>query len=186
MLAKTHPLQSEFDEAMQKIQHSHAHDICGLVAHTKDMLVNTCPRAYQSIVSNNFNRGIADIALRCLAIAAECLETQEAQQEVLDIFDNITNVTGGSVDPIKNDLKEIWSWVGAHPHTVTPAQIHNHFFELDPSLTISETLDLPPSLSNPLLATGDFSMENHPYQGFYVPPHHHHALDPYHYGAYLI
>jgi len=137
------------------------------------------------MTSNHLSRGITDIALRCLAIAAECLETQEAQQEVLDMFDTITQVTGSSAESIKNDLKQIWSWIGAHPHTVTPAQMHNHFYELDPSLAMSDTPGLSPSLDNPLLATGDFSMENHPYQGFYVPPHHHHALDQY-YGTYLI
>jgi hypothetical protein len=140
----------------------------------------------QAISSNYFGRGIADIALRCLAIAAECLQTREAQLETLDLFDTITKVTGSSAESIKNDLKQMWSWAGAHPHTVTPAQMHNHFYELDPALSMSDNTGSSPSLSNPLMTTGDFSMENHPYQGFYVPPHHHHALDQYHYSTYLI
>lgn len=39
MLAKAHPLHPTPDEEMRKLQHKHAHEICGLVAHTKDRLV---------------------------------------------------------------------------------------------------------------------------------------------------
>ncbi|KAJ5817898.1 hypothetical protein N7447_007906 [Penicillium robsamsonii] len=165
MLAKTHLSQSEFDEDMRKMQRSHAHEICGLIAHTTD-------------------RGVADISLYFLVLAAECLETRGAQDQVLGIFDTITKVTGRSAEPIKNDLKQIWSWADAHPHTVTPAQMQNHFYELDPSLSISNHPGSSPSLHNPVLTTGDFSLENHPYRGYYVPPHHHHPLNPYHYGTF--
>ncbi|KAI2680468.1 transcriptional regulator family: Fungal Specific TF [Penicillium roqueforti] len=165
MLAKTHPFQSEFDEDMRKMQRSHAHEICGIIAYTTD-------------------RSVADISLYFLVLAAECLETREAQEEVLGIFDTITKVTCSSAEPIKNDLKQIWSWAEAHPHMVTPAQMHNHFYELDPSLSVSNHPDSSPSLHNPLLTRGDFSLESHPYQGYYVPPHHHHALNQYHYGSF--
>ncbi|KAJ5782845.1 transcriptional regulator family: Fungal Specific TF [Penicillium paradoxum] len=165
LLAKSHPFQSEFDEEMWKMQCSHANEICGLVAHSKD-------------------RGIADISLRFLAFAAECLQTREAQEEVIGIIDTITKVTGSNSESTKDDLKQIWSWAEAHPHTVIPAQMHNHFYELDPSLLIPERPGSAPSLNNPLLTKGDFSLEHHPYQGYYVPPHHHHALNQYHYGAF--
>ncbi|OQE07279.1 hypothetical protein PENVUL_c014G08142 [Penicillium vulpinum] len=165
MLAKTHPFQSQFNDDMRKMKCSHAHEICGLVARTTD-------------------RGVANISLYFLVLAAECLETREAQEEVLGIFDTITQVTGSSAEPIKNDLKRIWSWADAHPPTVTPAQMHNHLYELDPSLSISNHPGSSPSLHNPLLAAGDFSLENHPYQGYYVPPHHHHAINQYHYGTF--
>ncbi|CAP95451.1 Pc21g05540 [Penicillium rubens Wisconsin 54-1255] len=165
LLAKTHPFQSEFDEDMRKMQRNHAHEMCGLIARTTD-------------------RGVAHISMYFLVLAAECLETREAQEEVLGIFDTLSKVTGSSAEIIKNDLKQIWSWVDAHPHTVTPAQMHNDFYELDPSLPISPHPGSSPSLHNPLLTTGDFSLENHPYQGYYVPPHHHHALNQYHYGSF--
>ncbi|CRL29285.1 Fungal transcriptional regulatory protein, N-terminal [Penicillium camemberti] len=165
LLAKSHPFQSEFDENMRKMQRSHAHEMCGLIAHTTD-------------------QGVADISLCFLVLAAECLDTREAQEEVLGIFDTITKVTGSSAEPIKNDLKQIWSWADAHPHTVTPAQMHNHFYELDPSLSISNHPGSSPGPHNPLLTAGDFSLENHPYQAYYVPPHHQHALNQYHYGTF--
>lgn len=135
-------------------------------------------------VSDHLNSGVADISMRFLVLAAECLETREAQEEVLGIFDTITKMTGSSAEPTKNDLKQIWSWADAHPHTVTPAQMHNHFYELDPSLSISNHSASSPGLHNPLMTTGDFSLENHPYQGYYVPPNHHHALNQYHYGTF--
>ncbi|KAJ5496934.1 hypothetical protein N7463_008921 [Penicillium fimorum] len=165
LLAKTHPFQSGFDEDMRKMQRSHAHEICGLIAHTTD-------------------RGVADISLYFLLFAAECLETREAQEQVLGIFDTITKVTGSNAESIKNDLKQIWSWADAHLHTMTPAQMHNHFYESDPSLSISNHPGSSPSIHNPLLTTGDFSLETHPYRGYYVPPHHHHPLNPYHYGTF--
>ena len=94
----------------------------------------------------------------------------------------MTKITGSSTDLIREDLKQVWSWVHAHPHTVVPSDMHHNFYALDPSLAMPESANL----NNPLLDTGDFSMENHPYQGFYVPPHHHHALNQYHLGAYMI
>ncbi|KAJ5932175.1 hypothetical protein N7516_006664 [Penicillium verrucosum] len=165
LLAKSHPFQSGLDENMRKMQRSHAHEMCGLIAHTTD-------------------QGVADISLYFLVLAAECLDTRAAQEEVLGIFDTITKVTGSSAEPIKNDLKQIWSRTDDRPHTVTPAQIHNHFYELDPSLSISNHPGSSPSPNNPLLTAGDFSLESHPYQAYYVPPHHQHALNQYHYGTF--
>lgn len=136
-----------------------------------------------NLTPNNLSRGIADISLRFLAFAAECLQTRAAQEEVISIIDTITKVTGSNAEATKNDLKQIWSWAETHPHTVIPAQMHNHFFELDPLLVLED----PGSHShhnNPLLSKADFSVENHPYQGYYVPPHHHHALNQYHYGTF--
>lgn len=36
LLAKVHPTESEFSPEMRNMQQSHAHDICGIVAHVKD------------------------------------------------------------------------------------------------------------------------------------------------------
>lgn len=36
LLAKVHPTESEYSDEMLSMQHSHAHDICGIVAHVKD------------------------------------------------------------------------------------------------------------------------------------------------------
>ncbi|KAJ5178027.1 uncharacterized protein N7500_000726 [Penicillium coprophilum] len=183
LLAKAHPFQSGFNADMRKMQSSHAHEICGLIAHTTDRLVETLDQKPKRR-PDQFNRGVADISLYFLVLAAESLETRQAQEQALGIFDNITKVTGSNAEQIQNDLKQIWSWADAHPHTVAPALMHNHFYELDPSLSISSHPGSSPSLHNPLLTAGDFSLENRPYQGYYVPPHHHHPLDLYHYGTF--
>jgi len=36
LLAKVHPTQSEFSDEMVEMQHNHAQDMCGIVAHVKD------------------------------------------------------------------------------------------------------------------------------------------------------
>ncbi|GLI72744.1 hypothetical protein PoHVEF18_000925 [Penicillium ochrochloron] len=162
-LGKAHPLQAEFH---RKMQQSHAHDICGIVANTKD-------------------KGVINVSIRCLAIAAECLDTEDAQKEALVIFDGIVKDTSWHAEPIQDELKQIWGWTVSQPETVDPAQMHNHQFGLDPALPIPKGPEFPPGLSNPLLDVGDFSMENHPYQEHYVAPHHH-GLDHHLYGSYLI
>lgn len=163
MLGKAHPLQAEFH---RKMQQSHAHDICGIVANTKD-------------------KGVINVSIRCLAIAAECLDTGDAQKEALFIFDGLVKDTSWHAEPIQDELKQIWGWAVSQPETVDPAQMHNHQFGLDPALPIPKGPEFPPGLSNPLLDVGDFSMENHPYQEHYVAPHHH-GLDHHLYGSYLI
>ena len=60
---------------MHTMQQEHAHLICGITAHVKD-------------------RGVASVALRSLAIAAECLVIRREQEEVLDIFEKIRKETG--------------------------------------------------------------------------------------------
>lgn len=163
LLGKAHPLQAEFH---RKMQQTHAHDICGIVANTKD-------------------KGAINVSIRCLAIAAECLDTEDTQKEVLVIFDALVKDTSWRAEPIQDELKQIWGWNISHPETVDPAQMHNHHFGLDPTLPIPKGPEFPPGLSNPLLDVGDFSMENHPYQEHYVAPRHH-GLDNHLYGSYLI
>lgn len=41
VLAKLHPIESEFNEGMVAAQQSHAQDICGIVAHVKDRCVSS-------------------------------------------------------------------------------------------------------------------------------------------------
>ncbi|KAJ9304985.1 transcriptional regulator family: Fungal Specific TF [Paecilomyces variotii] len=158
LLAKVHPTESEFSPEMRNMQQSHAHDICGIVAHVKD-------------------RGVASVSIRCLAIAAECLVGREAQEEVLEILDKIIKETGWRVGFLKSELQEKWGWI---PSSNTPG---------GNSLTAGSLLNsamppmtrprIPSGIVNPLMATADFSMENHPYQNHYVAPHNH--LDHYQY-----
>ncbi|KAJ5159878.1 uncharacterized protein N7482_006882 [Penicillium canariense] len=163
LLGKAHPLLGEFH---RKMQQSHARDICGIVANTKD-------------------RGVINVSIRCLAIAAECLDSEDAQKETLGLFDAIVKDTSWRAEPIKDELKRIWGWSVPHLETVDPTQMHNHHYGLDLASPIPKGPEFQPGLSNPLLDVGDFSMENHPYQEHYVVPHHH-VLDHHLYGPYLL
>lgn len=166
LLARTHPMESDFHMEMKEMQQAHAHDICGLAANTKD-------------------RGLANISIRCLAIASMCLESREAQEEALRILNSTAKDTIWQAENIENDLQRHWNWPPLHPDTVDPTQMHNnHYYEVDHQLSISKTPGISPQFSNPLLGMGDFSAETHPYQGFYITPNH--TLDQYQYGNYLL
>lgn len=171
LLSKIHPLESEFSPEMRNMQQNHAHDICGIVAHVKD-------------------RGVASVSIRCLAIAAECLVSRDAQEEVMEILDKIIKETGWRIGFLKTELQEKWGW------TVAPQQHQQHHSSAlagSTSLNTGSLLNsplppitgrpkIPSGIVNPLMATADFSMENHPYQNHYVAPHN--QLNNYHYGSY--
>ncbi|KAJ5746189.1 hypothetical protein N7520_011371 [Penicillium odoratum] len=163
VLARAHPMASSLHLEMRKMQQPHAYSVCGLAANLKD-------------------RGMSNISIQCLTIAAESLEARNAQEEVLDILDVITRNTHWNLESIKERLKRHWGW--SHSETVDPAHMHNDFYDLDPTLTIHGS-EFPTGIANPLLDSGDFSMENHPYQGYYVAPHHQ-GLGQYNYSSYLL
>lgn len=155
----------DYEMEMKEMQNRHAHEICGLVSTSKD-------------------RSLANISMHCLALAAECLEDQKIQSEVLVIFDTITKDSPWHAGPIQEELKRTWGWSILHTDTVDPTQMHNHFYDLDPILHPPKEPGLRGAMVNPILSAGDFSLENHPYQGYYVPPHH--ALDHYPHDSFLL
>jgi len=54
--------------------------------------------------------GVASVALRSLAHAAEPLTDRREQEEVLQIFDKINKETGWRIGFIYKELKEKWGW----------------------------------------------------------------------------
>lgn len=54
--------------------------------------------------------GVASVAIRSLAIAAECLTDRRSQEEVLSIFDRIQKHTGWRVDFVHKELPTKWGW----------------------------------------------------------------------------
>ncbi|EFW14207.1 C6 transcription factor [Coccidioides posadasii str. Silveira] len=177
LLAKVHPTESEYSDDMLSMQHTHAHDICGIVAHVKD-------------------RGVASVSIRCLAIAAECVVGREAQEEVIAILDKIIKETGWQVGFLQHELIEKWGWNSATSHMSPHQSQHPQMAAAGPSTDLGSSLlnsalpSAPPSrprmpqgIVNPLMATADFSFDNHPYQNHYVAPHNNH-LNNYHYGSY--
>ncbi|CAL3971463.1 unnamed protein product [Diplocarpon coronariae] len=164
LLAQINPLQSRDTDEMNTMQMHHAHLICGIVAHVKD-------------------RGVASVALRSLAIAAECLTSRREQDEVLEIFEKIRKETGWKVGFISTELKTRWGWPRdaapppppAAPSGTAPGQ----FLPPTPAPAPSRPPAPPPArpglpsgILNPLLAKADFSLPNHPYQQYYQPPSH--------------
>ena len=152
---------------------SHAHQICGIAAHVKD-------------------RGVASVALRSLAIAAECLIDRREQEEVLEIFEKIRKETGWKVGFLHKELKEKWGW--AHEEAAQQQQIAAqqqsslaNFFpttsqtpatSLPPAPPPAQPRPMPSGILNPLLKTADFSLPNHPYQQYYQPPNQHQHQNP--------
>lgn len=143
----------------------HAHLICGIVAHVKD-------------------RGVASVALRSLAIAAECLTVRREQEEVLEIFEKIRKETGWKVGFLNKELRSKWGWQHEDAQQPMVAQQNSgsslgQFFpstntgsSLPPAPPQPPSRPMPSGILNPLLKTADFSLPNHPYQQYYQPPNH--------------
>ncbi|QGA14140.1 hypothetical protein EYB26_001793 [Talaromyces marneffei] len=175
LLTKTHPLESEFSPNLREMQQRHAYDACGIIAYVKD-------------------RGIATTSIRCLAIAGECLVAREAQEEVLQIIDKIIKETGWRIAFLKPELQAKWGWNTSAPtntnnSNITTTTTPTTSLSMDngtlptpnPPTVIPTTAStptpppaatarsrFPPGIINPLMATADFSMPNHPYQEHYV------------------
>lgn len=161
LLGSLHPLadmQPQTAEEMQETTVYHSRQVCGIVSHVKD-------------------RGVASASIRCLAVAGEHLTVRREQEEVLQIFDRIKKETGWRVTFIHDDLKEKWGW-----HS-TPQQDYSSMGST-PTYYGSSTSGPPPApptatsprpkypvgIVNPLYKNADFSAQNPPYQGSYVPP----------------
>ena len=120
----------------------HSQLICGISAHVKD-------------------RGVASVALRSLAIAAECLDRRDAQEEVLTIVDKIRTETGWRVGFINDELKQKWGWNNQQEHQPVQAPPQAPA-QLQPQPRIYPMM-------NPLAGV-DFNNAQHPYQEHYIPP----------------
>lgn len=156
---------------MHDMRLSHAHQICGITAHVKD-------------------RGVASVALRSLAIAAECLVVRREQEEVLEIFDKIRKETGWKVGFLNKELRLKWGWPPEQDEVqqqMTAQQNSLSQFFPATSQAPAPATSLPPAppqvaprpqafapgVLNPLLRSADFSLPNHPYQQYYQPPNQH-------------
>ncbi|KAK8191978.1 hypothetical protein HDK77DRAFT_62036 [Phyllosticta capitalensis] len=179
LLAQTHPAMSKESEEMRDLLVRNSQLICGIVAHVKD-------------------RGVASVALRSLAIAAECLATRREQEEVLQILDKIRQETGWRVGFINTELKKQWGWQDDMSASLqqSPSSM-NQFTHgaVQPQTTALPMSSLPPApapppsagsvsstssngsrprlpsgILNPMLTAADFSLPQHPYQNYYVAP----------------
>lgn len=168
LLAQINPLKGIHDPEMHEMQEQHSQLTCGIVAHVKD-------------------RGVASVALRSLAIAAECLTSRPQQEEVLLIFDRIRTETGWRVGFLHGELRKKWGWTEAEEQI--PGNLQNgnmnHAQQVpEPRVTVQAPMPattLPPAppaqprgkfpvgIMNPLLVQADFNHPQHPYQTHWVP-----------------
>jgi len=149
-------MQPEIEGEMHEMKLHHSRQVCGIVAHVKD-------------------RGVASASIRCLAAAGENLTDRREQEEVLQIFDRIKKETGWRVDFIHDDLRERWGWTST---TADYDSVSNASTYYAPSTSSAPVVATPPrpkyptGIVNPLYKNADFSAQNPPYQGNYVPPSH--------------
>jgi hypothetical protein len=181
-LAQINPILPKETEESRKAQLHHAHQVCGIVAHTKD-------------------RGVASVSIRSLAIVAEILTDPQEQQEVIAILENIDRETGWKLGSVLKNLKRAWGWEkmgvtglaaqflahGGASGQQRPQQ-HKQQQQQQQQSNIIQT-NTPPGLMIPgmgqaqqtvvaprpvrsinPLSFADFSLPNHPYQNWYEPP----------------
>ncbi|KAF2703223.1 hypothetical protein K504DRAFT_474084 [Pleomassaria siparia CBS 279.74] len=167
LLAQIHPLNPPQDADMHDMLQQNSQLICGISAHVKD-------------------RGVASVALRSLAIAAECLKTRREQEEVLSIFDKIRQETGWRVGFLNTELREKWGWdnqpqpqaqafasYNPNANMAYQQQMPQPIMAPTPAPTAqaAEPRQRPPAgILNPILAGADFHLPQHPYQSHWVAP----------------
>ncbi|KAI0101495.1 hypothetical protein GGR51DRAFT_574902 [Nemania sp. FL0031] len=193
ILAQVNPSARKDSEDSRTTQQHHAHQVCGIVAHTKD-------------------RGVASVSIRSLVIVSEVLTEYAEQQEVVTILERIDRETGWKLTAVITGLKKRWGWVkmeqpsltarllssalpprnkiGKQPagHMVAGKALGNSTTaaapqqmmltpvmqvpgtavpqQMQPVVTASTSRSVP---VNPL-SFADFSLPNHPYQNWYLPP----------------
>jgi hypothetical protein len=160
LLAQTHPVAAPQDPKLRAMLEEHSVLICGISAHVKD-------------------RGVASVALRSLAIAAECLTERRSQEEVLQIIDKIRQETGWRVGFLNKELQEKWGWSDQQTQvqapTSTPQQQQQQTQQVHPLPPHPQSQSQPPQqrqpmqFNNPLAGVG-FENPQHPYQEVYVAP----------------
>ena len=159
LLGSVHPLadiQPEIGAEMHEMKLHHSKQVCSIVAHVKD-------------------RGVASASIRCLAVAGENLIDRREQEEVLQIYDRIKLETGWRVDVIHDDLREKWGWTsnaGDYDNISSASAYYAPSASSAQGAPTPTRLKYPSGIVNPLYKDADFSAQNPPYQGNYVPPTH--------------
>ncbi|KAI0889521.1 uncharacterized protein GGS22DRAFT_176826 [Annulohypoxylon maeteangense] len=182
LLAQINPVLPKDSEEARSVQQHHAHQVCGIVAHTED-------------------RGVASVSIRSLAIVAEILTDLAEQQEVVATLERIDHETGWKLAGVIQNLKKIWGWekmgqkglaaqflpradVGHKTTMGLPKRqqqmeaIQTIRTTTPPQQQMMPTVSQsgPPQLAAPRpmhvnpLSFADFSLPNHPYQNWYEPP----------------
>ncbi|KAI1332403.1 hypothetical protein F5Y16DRAFT_407639 [Xylariaceae sp. FL0255] len=163
ILAQVNPTASKDSEESLATQQHHAHQVCGIVAHTKD-------------------RGVASVSIRSIALVAEILTERAEQEEVASILQRIADETGWRLAVVIQPLKKHWGWDGEIDYLSTPpsnewgARILSRRSQGQIPMTTMPQATQPVVAPRPMrpginpLSFADFSHPLHPYQGNYEPP----------------
>lgn len=190
LLAQINPILPKDSEEARRVQQHHAHQVCGIVVHTKD-------------------RGVASVSIRSLAIVAEILTDTAEQQEAVTTLEKIERDTGWKLAGVIQNLKRIWGWekmgqkglaaqfllrAGSNNKAtmgLAKQQHHQHQHQHQqrepmkarqtttppqPQMIAPVSQSAPQQLAAPRpmhvnpLNFADFSLPNHPYQNWYEPP----------------
>ncbi|KAF5259440.1 hypothetical protein FOXYS1_9939 [Fusarium oxysporum] len=168
----THPLESPASsERLRFLQLQHAYQVCGIVAHTTD-------------------KGVATVAIRCLAITAAVLTNPNEQDEVLEILDRFNSTNGWRLGTVEMELKRKWGWERMKMPTSSPKTENSQdsvisaarraSISLTPSRILTPPVMGPAGTKPPVnpLSFADFRLPNHPYQNWYEPPSRSSSFDP--------
>ena len=99
------------------------------------------------------DRGVASAAIRCIAIAAECLADFKEQSEVLTILEKIRKETGWRIDFLKPELKKKWGWTDEYVRQQQQQQQMENMLQtppLDFSFQAAQTQQQPPQQQQPV------------------------------------
>ncbi|KAF5250549.1 hypothetical protein FANTH_4186 [Fusarium anthophilum] len=168
----THPLESPAtSERMRFLQLQHAYQVCGIVAHTTD-------------------KGVAIVAIRCLAIAAAVLTNPNEQDEILEVLDRFNSTNGWRLGATETELKREWGWERMKMPTSSPktensqesviSAVRRASMSLTPSRILTPPVMGSVGTKTPVnpLSFADFKLPNHPYQNWYEPPSRSSSFDP--------
>ncbi|KAI1185312.1 hypothetical protein F5B17DRAFT_441962 [Nemania serpens] len=203
ILAQVNPSASKDSEDSRTAQQHHAHQVCGIVAHSKD-------------------RGVASVSIRSLVIVSEVLTEYAEQQEVVAILERIDRETGWKLAGVIAGLKKKWGWekleqpslvaqllgstlppgnridrqpvnrmvtgqaLSGSATAAAPQQMMLMPVMHVPGTAVPQQMQpvVTTSTSRPMrvnpLSFADFSLPNHPYQNWYEPPSRsnlHHSQD---------
>lgn len=193
ILAQVNPSAAKDSEDSRTTQQHHAHQVCGIVAHSKD-------------------RGVASVSIRSLVIVSEVLTEYAEQQEVVAILERIDRETGWKLAGVITGLKKKWRWekfeqpslvaqllgsalppgnrIDRQPvnRIVTGQALSGSGNAAAPQqMMLMPVMHVPgtatPQQMQPVvtssasrsmrvnpLSFADFSLPNHPYQNWYEPP----------------
>lgn len=109
------------------------------------------------------HRSVASLSIRFLAFAAQYLTSKEAQGELLQLLDCLSNRAGWRSESMKQELQQAWGWTSHQqiPTSVDTTSLldHEHHSMLDLNIPFSAQ-SRAPSVVNPTMITA-FSMEGH-------------------------